>query len=108
MQRIEREDTTEVVIEFEGEQLTARLGDTVAAALLANNHRSLRTTAESGAPRGPFCMMGVCFDCLVEIDGVANRQACMTEVQSGMKVRRQLGANDISLGSSSENEGSLS
>ena len=38
-------------------------------------------------PRGPFCMMGVCFDCLVEIDGVPNVQGCMTPVREGMQVR---------------------
>jgi predicted molibdopterin-dependent oxidoreductase YjgC len=43
-------------------------------------------------------MMGVCFDCLVEIDGVANRQACMIEVRDGMRVKRQLGASDIDSG----------
>ena len=54
-----------------------------------------RTTAVDGRARGPFCMMGVCFDCLVEIDGLANCQACMTEVQAGMRIKRQQGANDI-------------
>jgi predicted molibdopterin-dependent oxidoreductase YjgC len=42
-------------------------------------------------------MMGVCFECLVEIDGVANRQACMTEVRDGMRIKRQSGANDIGI-----------
>ncbi len=82
-------------IEFEGQVLLARAGDTVAAALLAGHHWCFRTTPVSGAARGPFCMMGVCFDCLVEIDGVANRQACMTEVRDGMRVKRQQGASDI-------------
>jgi predicted molibdopterin-dependent oxidoreductase YjgC len=95
MRRIERHDTAQVRIEFEGQALLARAGDTVAAALLAGNHWRFRTTPVSGAARGPFCMMGVCFDCLVEIDGVANRQACMTEVRDGMRVKRQQGASDI-------------
>ncbi|GMQ76876.1 MAG: (2Fe-2S)-binding protein [Gammaproteobacteria bacterium] len=95
MRRIERHDTAHVRIEFEGQALLAQPGDTVAAALLAGNHWCFRTTPVSGAPRGPFCMMGVCFDCLVEIDGVANRQACMIEVRDGMRVKRQQGASDI-------------
>ena len=95
MRRIARDDATPVRIEFEGQALLAQLGDTVAAALLAGNHWRFRTTPVSGAARGPFCMMGVCFDCLVEIDGVANRQACMTEVRDGMRVKRQQGASDI-------------
>ncbi|WP_404987376.1 (2Fe-2S)-binding protein [Caballeronia sp. LZ043] len=60
---------------------------TVAAALLESGLAACRTTPVSGAPRGPFCMMGVCFDCLVEIDGVPNVQACMTRVRDGMRVR---------------------
>ena len=95
MRRIPRHDTAQVHIEFEGQSLRAQRGDSVAAALLAGNHWCFRTTPVSGAARGPFCMMGMCFDCLVEIDGVANRQACMTEVRDGMRVKRQHGASDI-------------
>ena len=73
MRRLFPDEAGPVHIAFEGEQLAARPGDTVAAALLAGNHWQFRTTPVSGAPRGPFCMMGVCFECLVEIDGVANR-----------------------------------
>ena len=98
MRRIPRDDARQVRMEFEGQPLLACAGDTVAAALLAGNHWDFRTTPVSGASRGPFCMMGVCFDCLVEIDGVANRQACMIEVRDGMRVKRQLGASDIDSG----------
>ena len=72
--------------------LQARPGDSVAVALLAAGIRSTRTTAASGAPRGPYCMMGACFECLAEVDGVANVQTCMTEVRDGMRVRMQDGA----------------
>ncbi len=95
MRRLARDDTPQVRFEFEGRTVTACCGDTVAAALLAGNHWRFRTTPISGAPRGPYCMMGVCFDCLVVIDGVANRQACMTEVREGMQVHSQQGASDI-------------
>jgi len=70
-------------------------GLNVAAALLANGALACRTTVVSGAERAPFCMMGVCFDCLVEIDGVPNRQGCMTPVQDGMRVRRMQGARSL-------------
>ncbi len=76
-----------VTIEFDGRRLPARPGDSVAAALLAAGHPALRTTPAGAAPRGPYCMMGACFDCLVEVDGVANVQACMTPVRDGMRVR---------------------
>ena len=80
-----------VTIEFEGESLQVGAQETVAAALLAAGPGHSRTTPVSGAPRLPFCMMGVCFDCLVEIDGIPHRQACMETVRNGMKVRRQDG-----------------
>ena len=63
----------------------------VAAALLLCGYRYCRSTPVSGAWRAPYCMMGVCFDCLVEIDGVPNQQACLTTVRDGMVVRWQDG-----------------
>ena len=80
-----------VAFEFEGETVTAERGESVAAALLAHGVRDTRTSVVSAAPRGPHCMIGVCFECLMEIDGRANRQACLTEVSPGKKVRRQGG-----------------
>jgi predicted molibdopterin-dependent oxidoreductase YjgC len=84
-----------VQITFDGRTVNARAGDTVAAALLAADVLALRITPVTRAPRGPFCMMGVCFDCLVTIDGVANRQACMVRVAQGMRVETQRGAADV-------------
>ena len=84
-----------VVFEFEGGALEARVGDSVAAALLSNGVLVFRTTPISGAPRGPWCLIGNCHECLVEIDGESNRQACMVEVRSGMRVRRQHGAREL-------------
>jgi D-hydroxyproline dehydrogenase subunit gamma len=78
-----------VVFSFEGEEVEALEGDTVAAALLAAGHAALRASPVSGDPRAPYCMMGVCFECLVEIDGVGSRQACLVPVRPGMDVRRQ-------------------
>jgi predicted molibdopterin-dependent oxidoreductase YjgC len=80
---------------FEGQPILASPGDTVAAALLAGGAGPFRTTPASGAPRAAHCMMGVCFECLVEIDGVPNRQACLTEAVEGMRVRRQNGARGM-------------
>ncbi len=76
---------------FEGQTLTAQAGESVAAALLASNVESFRDTPVSHSLRSPFCMMGSCFDCLVEIDGQPNCQACMTEVRDGMEIYRQRG-----------------
>lgn len=80
---------------FDGAEIPATEGETVAATLLAAGIISTRDTTVTSAPRGPFCMMGVCFDCLVEIDGVPNRQACLTIVRNGMAVARQNGARDL-------------
>lgn len=80
---------SEVIFTFEGQPVTARAGDSVAAALTAVGISDLRDSVVSGAARGVYCMMGACFDCLVEIDGVPNRQACMIEVRDGLNVRRQ-------------------
>jgi len=85
----------EIRLSFDGREIVARAGDSVAMALLAADETSLRETPVSGAPRSPYCMMGVCFDCLVEIDGIGNRQACLTLVAEGMQVRRQRGARDV-------------
>jgi predicted molibdopterin-dependent oxidoreductase YjgC len=78
--------------QFDGKAIEATDGETLAAALLAAGISSLRETPVSGAPRAPYCMMGICFDCLVEVDGVPNRQACLTLVADGMVVHRQRGA----------------
>jgi predicted molibdopterin-dependent oxidoreductase YjgC len=75
--------------------VTARSGDTVAAALLAAGIDHCRTTPVSGARRAPYCLMGVCFECLVTIDSVGNRQACLITVRDGMRVETQDGARNI-------------
>lgn len=84
-----------VTLTVDGETVSVRPGESVAAALLLAGRTQTRATAVSGAPRGPYCMMGVCFECLVSIDGVGNRQACMVEVKDGMRVERQMGVRRI-------------
>lgn len=81
-----------VPVTIDGRPFTARAGDSVAATLLAAGLRACRTTPVSGAERGPFCMMGVCFDCLVTVDGRPNQQACLIPVRDGMRIERQAGA----------------
>jgi len=81
-----------IAIEFDGERYQVPAGISVAAALLTVTGGATRSTPVSGAGRAPYCMMGVCFECLVEIDSIPNRQACMIQVRDGMRIRRQLGA----------------
>jgi predicted molibdopterin-dependent oxidoreductase YjgC len=81
----------EVAISIDGRSFVARAGDSVAAALLASGRLSCRTTAVSGNARGPFCLMGACFDCLVVIDGRQNQQGCLVTVAEGMEIETQQG-----------------
>jgi D-hydroxyproline dehydrogenase subunit gamma len=85
----------QVTFTFDGTSVTASAGDSVAAALLAAGIRACRTTPVSGAPRGPYCMMGACFECLVRIDGVGNWQGCLVPVREGMKVETQKGSHTL-------------
>ena len=84
-----------VAFTLNGAPMTARAGDTVAAALLATGVSYCRTTPVSGTRRASYCMMGVCFECLVTIDGVGNRQACLIAVREGMRVDTQEGPRAI-------------
>ncbi|MFK0334767.1 (2Fe-2S)-binding protein [Rhizobium sp. NPDC090275] len=74
-----------------GRPLPARFGETIAACLLRAGVGSFRTTPVSGSPRLPYCMIGHCFDCLIEIEGVGSRQACLSQVEPGMRLRTQNG-----------------
>lgn len=82
-----------VALTFEGQAIVARRGDTVATALLAAGVETFRSTPKTNTARGPFCLMGACFECLVRIDGRANRQACLELVRDGQVVERQHGAS---------------
>ena len=72
---------------YEGKVISAVPGMSVAAALLGHEILAFRDSPVSGSPRGPFCLMGTCYDCLVQVDGVTV-QACMTRVQEGLAVTR--------------------
>lgn len=80
-----------VAIVINGTPFDAPQDCSVAAAMLLAGEIMTRTTPVSDAPRGPYCMMGVCFECLVEIDGVPDQQACLIPVAAGMRISRQPG-----------------
>ena len=84
-----------VEVWFNDQPLLVPGGRSVAAALLASGVSRFRATPVSGAPRAPYCMMGACFECLVEIDGVPSRQSCMVPVRAGMRIHTQEGARDL-------------
>ncbi len=79
---------TETRFTFDGQPVAARPGQSLAAALTEAGHRAFRRTAKD-AHRGMFCGMGVCQDCLVTVDGVPNRRACMTKAETGQRVETQ-------------------
>ena len=83
---------TALTLFLDGRPLAARAGETLAACLLRAGVPSFRTTPVSGSARLPYCMIGHCFDCLIEIEGIGSRQACLTLVAEGMRLRTQRGA----------------
>ncbi len=86
-----------VHISVDGDTIATTQGISLAAALLAHSGDPSRKTV-NGNDRTAFCMMGVCFDCLVEVDGKPNTQACMTPVRDGMIVKYQIGLRGLSEG----------
>lgn len=78
-----------VSITVDGRSVQAYEGETVLAALWADGLHTLHTTARAHEPRGFFCGIGICFDCLVTVDGVVNLRACLEPVRAGMTVKRQ-------------------
>lgn len=74
---------------FDGQPVTAGPGDSVASALLAAGKKVTRRTAVTGAARGPWCMMGACFDCVAIVDGKRGVRTCMTPAREGLRVDTQ-------------------
>lgn len=81
-----------VSLTIEGQCIRARSGENLALTLLQAGFSYTRLTPVSASPRAPLCLMGMCFECLVELDGRPNMQACMLEAREGMSVRLQNGA----------------
>jgi len=75
-----------VTISVDGRMIEAHRGEMLAAALMAGGVVRLRESPNTGSPRGAFCLMGVCQECLIKIDGKL-RQACLTTVTEGLEVQ---------------------
>lgn len=89
MFRLLGEASQQVLVELDGVEVSVPAGVSVAAALLYLGRIPTRHSPVTGAARAPFCMMGACFECVLEIDGVSER-ACQRQVEAGMQLRRQL------------------
>lgn len=79
---------------FNGRQIEAYEGETIATALLSAGETTFRRTIKEKEPRGPYCMMGSCFECIVELDGEKQRQACLEPVVNGLRVTSIQGGDD--------------
>ncbi len=80
-----------VTLYYNGQPLEAYEGEPVAAALMNAGIRVFRTTAKRREPRGIFCAIGRCTDCMMIVDGVPNTRTCVTYVKDGMRVEKQEG-----------------
>jgi hypothetical protein len=86
-----------VSVVVNGAAVRVPAGCTAAAAMLLAGADHTRTSALSGEPRAPYCMMGVCFECLMQIDGEANQQGCLVIVREGMRIEQQMGKREALL-----------
>jgi predicted molibdopterin-dependent oxidoreductase YjgC len=83
------QEETWVNIEVDGEVIPAREGEPIAAAIMATGRLKLRHTRKNHEPRGVFCGLGRCTDCVMTVDGQANVRTCVTPVRAGMKIETQ-------------------
>lgn len=90
-------DQVPLEFQFDGAPISAVPGQSIGAALVAAGRRSWRRTRFAGEPRGIFCGIGVCFDCLVTVNDRPNRRACLVTAQDGDQVTTQDGAGHADL-----------
>jgi predicted molibdopterin-dependent oxidoreductase YjgC len=95
----ERRKSDPIHVTVDGQQLTAIPGEPIAASILAWGIRRFRTMPETHSPRGLFCGIGRCSDCLMTVDGVLNVRACLTPVRDGQVIETQRGAGVWKAGS---------
>jgi len=82
-------------VTFDGAPLDVLPGQTIAAALWSAGITSWRRTRVEQRPRGVFCGIGVCFDCLVTVNGVPNQRACLAPARPGDEIRTQDGDGHV-------------
>lgn len=95
---LEDREHKEITIYFEGRPIPAYEGEPVAAALINAGIRSFRRTAKTGSPRGIFCAIGRCTDCMMIVDGRPNVRTCVTLAADGMRVETQYGRGERGAG----------
>lgn len=95
MFRLIENDRPTVSVTIEGKPFDVPADISVAAAVLLSGFRKVRNTPVTQSPRLPYCMMGVCFDCLMKVDGLPNQQACQIMVEQDMQIELQDGASEL-------------
>ena len=90
MRRVEKKTGKTITFYFEDKKIKCYEDDTIASALLASGEIIFRHSSVNATGRGPYCMMGICYECLLKINGFPNQQACMTKVKAGMRVTKQI------------------
>ncbi len=86
---LKKENCEKVIVKINSTDVEVDAGSSVWAALALSGDKITRLAPVTEQPRSAYCAMGVCFECLVEIDDVPNRQACLTQVTNGMQIKRQ-------------------
>ena len=87
---IKSETESTVTVHVEGEATTVPKGVSVAAAVFGYaNHKDCRCSFISGEKRAPYCFIGVCHECLMEINGKPHQQSCLIQVEEGMRINKQ-------------------
>jgi len=84
-------ETDLVSITIDSKEIKAIKGEMIAAALLANNIRIHRFTSKRKEPRGIYCGIGQCTDCVMVVNGKPNVRTCITPVEEGMFIETQYG-----------------
>ena len=95
LKRVQESAAARVTVTLDGACVEAEAGEPVAAVLLRTAPHYARTHPVAGEPRAPYCMMGVCFDCMAVVDGVPSTQTCLTPVRDGMTIERQQGVRRV-------------
>ncbi len=83
-----------VDIIVDGQVMQARKGEMIAAALMANGKNTFRKTVKREEPRGIYCGIGRCTDCVMTVNGIPNVRTCVTEVEEGMVIQTQIGSGE--------------
>ncbi|MDZ7671688.1 MAG: (2Fe-2S)-binding protein [Halanaerobiales bacterium] len=84
-----------ITFTYNGKEIEAYQGETIAAALYAAGIRVLKASSKYERPRGLFCAIGNCSSCHMVVDGIPNVKTCITKVKEGMVVREEIGKGDL-------------